>query len=617
MLACVGLVKADADAPWVAAAYLLEAELAALDGDRAKAEAAYQAALERLPKEPYLRFAWVRWLSRDGQVARALEEARSLVGQWVTEAEFWRLLGQLEWSLAGNQREGLERALIAFDRVASALPDDFEAWRALGALRYQLGDLERALPALEVALRLRPDVPGLELMRARALARLGRKKEAAAAFERVLELEPEASGVRTELAEVWMALEAPEKAVEALNGLPPSWRQDFEIARRLAMYRWLAGDLEGARKEASRLLEGNPDDWRLRSLLAWIERADGKFEAGLSWLQPLLNQASGPGEIYSLYFEIAERAGLPEEAEKALDRWLEFAHRRADPEWVARAWQARIAWDLRQGQFDRVLQRLDQEMPQELKRALAPLPALWAADAHAGLGEKAKALSLLEAFSEPRAMARALELASELGKKEVAASLESRLRGSPAGRLELAALLQRRERHAEALPILEELVFRDGFSGIGGRFRLGLAYERTGALGRAVETFESLLRDAPNFAPALNYLGYLWIERGERLEEAIELVRRAVRLEPDNAAYVDSLGWGYYQLGQLDLAIPLLERAVRLSPNDAVILEHLGDALLGAGVRQRALEVYRRALETRNSPSEGLAEKLKQLAEPR
>lgn len=108
-------------------------------------------------------------------------------------------------------------------------------------------------------------------------------------------------------------------------------------------------------------------------------------------------------------------------------------------------------------------------------------------------------------------------------------------------------------------------------------------------------TFRSLIEAEPDFAPALNYLGYMWAERGENLEAALDLVRRAVALDPDNGAYVDSLGWAYFQLGRLVEARSHLERASRLIPDDATILEHLGDAQVAAGDRAAGRESYRRA----------------------
>ena len=94
----------------------------------------------------------------------------------------------------------------------------------------------------------------------------------------------------------------------------------------------------------------------------------------------------------------------------------------------------------------------------------------------------------------------------------------------------------------------------------------------------------------------MNYLGYMWADNGENLEQALELVRRAVALEPDNGAYVDSLGWALFRLGEFEAARSQLERAQQLVPEDSTILEHLGDVYVALGDTRRAREVYENAL---------------------
>ena len=105
------------------------------------------------------------------------------------------------------------------------------------------------------------------------------------------------------------------------------------------------------------------------------------------------------------------------------------------------------------------------------------------------------------------------------------------------------------------------------------------------------------LEIAPNQSTVLNDLGYLWIERGERIGEAFDMVSRAAQMDPDNGNVIDSLGWAYYQLGQYELAVQELERAAALNPGSATANLHLGDAYWQVG---RALEAgfqWRRAAD--------------------
>lgn len=93
----------------------------------------------------------------------------------------------------------------------------------------------------------------------------------------------------------------------------------------------------------------------------------------------------------------------------------------------------------------------------------------------------------------------------------------------------------------------------------------------------AERALRDILQRDPGDATALNYLGYMLAERGQRLDEAVDLVQRALKLEPGNPSFLDSLGWAYYQQGKLDLADPPLSEAASKMPNNSVIQDHLGD----------------------------------------
>ncbi len=76
---------------------------------------------------------------------------------------------------------------------------------------------------------------------------------------------------------------------------------------------------------------------------------------------------------------------------------------------------------------------------------------------------------------------------------------------------------------------------------------------------------------------ALNYLGYMLADRGTRLDESLGYIRRAVALDPNNGAYLDSLGWAYYKMGNYDLAEENLRRASERIGNDPTVHDHLGE----------------------------------------
>ena len=104
----------------------------------------------------------------------------------------------------------------------------------------------------------------------------------------------------------------------------------------------------------------------------------------------------------------------------------------------------------------------------------------------------------------------------------------------------------------------------------------------------------------PNNSMTLNYLGYMLADRNVHLEEALNLIKRAVELDPQNGAYLDSLGWVYFRLGHYDQAEEYLRRAADKTPNDATIQDHLGELYARTGKLKTAAMHWERALSEWN-----------------
>lgn len=130
----------------------------------------------------------------------------------------------------------------------------------------------------------------------------------------------------------------------------------------------------------------------------------------------------------------------------------------------------------------------------------------------------------------------------------------------------------------------------------------GVALERSGQWPRAESDFLEALKLSPDQPSVLNYLGYSWVDRGENLDKAREMIERAVALRPNDGYIVDSLGWVLYREGQYEGAVSHLERAVELRPDDPVINDHLGDAYWRVGRLDEARYQWRRALTLKPEP---------------
>jgi tetratricopeptide (TPR) repeat protein len=109
--------------------------------------------------------------------------------------------------------------------------------------------------------------------------------------------------------------------------------------------------------------------------------------------------------------------------------------------------------------------------------------------------------------------------------------------------------------------------------------------------------FRKLIASDPADANALNSFAYMLAERGQKLDESVSMVERALKLDPDNPAYLDSLGWAYYKQNKFDLAEPPLKQAAEKLPTVSVIQSHLGDVLNKRGTYEEAIEAWQRALD--------------------
>lgn len=128
-------------------------------------------------------------------------------------------------------------------------------------------------------------------------------------------------------------------------------------------------------------------------------------------------------------------------------------------------------------------------------------------------------------------------------------------------------------------------------------YALGLAYQEISDFVKAERHLREVIRIDPGNQDAHNALGYLFAELGSNLEEAVELVKKALQKSPQNAAYLDSLGWVYYKQGRLDEALTELQKAAHYMPDNVEIQDHLGDVYLKKGQKQKAILMWEKAIQ--------------------
>jgi len=136
----------------------------------------------------------------------------------------------------------------------------------------------------------------------------------------------------------------------------------------------------------------------------------------------------------------------------------------------------------------------------------------------------------------------------------------------------------------------------------------GVAYEQSNHWPQAEADLKRALALNPEQPSVLNYLGYSWVDRGQNLDLALQLIEKAVRLKPTDGYIVDSLGWALYKLGRLNDAVKTMETAVQLSGGDATINDHLGDVYWAIGRKREAVFQWTYARDS--SPDKDLLPKI-------
>ena len=128
------------------------------------------------------------------------------------------------------------------------------------------------------------------------------------------------------------------------------------------------------------------------------------------------------------------------------------------------------------------------------------------------------------------------------------------------------------------------------------RLNLATAQQMAGEYSAAETILRELLKESPANPVALNNLGYFLAERGEKLDEALNLIRQAIKADPTSSSYLDSLGWTYFKLGKLDEAEKYLKEALRYDATSVTINEHLGDVHQKQGKTDLAKSAWQKAL---------------------
>jgi predicted Zn-dependent protease len=587
----------------------LLAKLAAEEGRFDEALERIDKVLARTPDDPVLQYERAMMLIDAGRVDRAESELRSVL---VKNPDFYdanRVLGRLLLD-RGNDRQRVEEALRYLQAAYKAYPDDLSSGLAVSHILTSLNRLPEAERILAAMVERAPDQRALNYQYAQVLTKLGRGNESKQYLERAVAVDPTFAPAIMQLLDMYSQEDEWAKGAALLQPLIDEDPLNIEMQRQQAFFYLRAGDARNARDRFRSLVTADPKD--VRSLFYLAESLNDLEQYAES--QPMFEKllASDPKDADVLAGYALSLSGQKkwDEASAAFQRLLSIADL---PDHLTAMARTQLAFvDLQKGNHETAIETAktifvfrDKPNTQAINIALEALKRQ---------KKNAEAVALLEPLvqkfdSDPFINARYIEWLTRAGQKGKAAQLAAQqTRLGTRNTIAAAEAYVQAEDHAAAIALIKAAITARP-EDLDLQFQLGSLQERAGDGKAAEETFTALLKKDPEHAPSLNYLGYMWAEGGKNLERAHEMLVRAVGKEPRNGAYVDSLGWVYFRLGNLDLAEKYLTDAVNLMPRDATVHEHLGDVLAKRGDMERALRSYHTALSLDPDAKEG--EKIK------
>jgi tetratricopeptide (TPR) repeat protein len=585
-----------------------------MSGDGEAAIAELQKALRLDPASAEIRAHLARQLRDLGRFDQALAEARVAVETDPDNLLAHQLLSELYRMQVGvDGSEAVSRAAAELEEVLRIEPLDPRALQLLAAYYAELRDHERAVSAWDRLLELNPGNFEAWMRRGMHLRAQGRVDEARESFAEALSLDPDSADARASMGDV-LAAEAPDEALpyyEQVVQLDPS---NIRVQLALAEVYSRLGRHQDALSRANAVLETDPANRFALERRGRALRELRRFDEAIAAADALLELEPGDLQASFLKVTVAEARRDSAEAARLLEQILERPKQDEDPEQSRnndRVFNVHLGFAYQQleryGSAAEAFARA-RELAEEPDAALATyqIDAL-------RLGERFDdALAVAaeargELPDDPALIGAEANVRREMGQEEAAEALIEALRaraeGDPAVLIEVADYHQRARGYGdaeEALRAARSLEPDD----VRVLFQLGAVLERQRRHDEAEAIFRDALGIEPDSAPVLNYLGYMNADRGVRVEEALGLIERALEIDPENGAYLDSLGWALFRLGRLEQAEAKLRLAVERNRDNAVVLDHLGDILGKRGSLSEAVKYWRLALEGEDEEAE-------------
>ena len=540
--------------------------------------------------------------------AQPAAPADTTSGRYASEESVRLYLDARMFETAGKLSEARDQ----YYRALSLDPRSTDVMVRISQLCAQLGEFDRSLEFAERALAKDPNDWRALWLQGAARFSTGHAQEALAPLERASEIDSTQVEVLRTTARVAESLGRTAEAEEAWRRLVWADEDDGEAWFQVAAAQARRGDFKGASASLDRAVEINPSRPGLMFLQGWVKEnlgdEAGAIELYKSHLAVHTEDLGTRRRLVGLYARLGRYAEAYDQAK------LVAAAVPDDPD--ALQVQADLAMKLKKtAEADRAIARLRSMSPGEPDNTARAVVVL----ARNGRGRDAGRIADEWMVQHPadeagpllatRAWTAAGFPDSALARARRGVALEP---DSTEPRRVLARALQGAGHYAEAER--EWLAIRAADPGEPGiSLELGGCRERAGNVDGAVTAGREALKIAPDWPPALNFVGYVLADHDRELPEARKLIERALEKDPENGAYVDSYGWVLYRQGDLAGAREHLERAVRLTDGDPVVREHLGDVYRDLKLPDLAREQYRLSVASDGENAKRVGDKLKAL----
>ena len=581
----------------------------------------YRLAIDNDPGSDYLNAGLAELYAKTGRIRDAVLEAQDILKRDGNNLEARRLLGRIYLRSLGDMQSGtqsqeiLKLAIEQYEQIVKLDPKSVEDHLLLGRLYRQNNELLKAENEFKVAVQIQPDSEEA----VSTLAYLYNEEGDSGRALQVLNSIPETARTAKLYSALGYTYEQQKnykQAVDAYRKSADLDRDNLDAVRGLAQNLMNDGQTDAALEQYKAIVDADPSDAQTYMLIAEIDRRNGKFDQAMDALKKASAVVPDSLEVQYNIAIIDEAQGKYDDAILILNQLVQKTDHPDSSESAVADSNNRAVFLERLGTIYRDTNRY--QLAADTFRKMLDL-----GDENAIRGYQ----QLIETYRDNKQWQQATNVAEEAAKKfpkdrglqMVAASqqadmgnaapaierVKALLKGTPDDRdvyITLAQMDTRIKDWDQAEENINKAIEMAGKQEDKdyALFVAGSIYERQKKYDKAEEAFHKVLADDPKNAMALNYLGYMLADRGTRLEEALGYIRRAVALDPQNGAYLDSLGWVYYKMGNYDLAEENLRRASERMSDDPTIHDHLGELYQKTGRLKLAATHWERSLEEWN-----------------